>query len=194
MKNKMLDLSSKYYQSIPLIGNIDSYKPILTPSHLKQEIDRYRSINYLVNSSLLLLGAIKNSPTIHPIDYVYQSLRTTITNVSIENNQEIKIICKYISKSLRSRNIHITNIYQLNSNERKTLFNPNILGNRVLLFHGTKERNLLGIISQGLLISPASSSLTGSSYGKGIYFTDSFEKAMDYSEVSGDIFLFVMLH
>ena len=61
-------------------------------------------------------------------------------------------------------------------------FNPENKGNRILLFHGTRVQNILGILSQGLMIAPVEAPSSGYKYGKGIYLTDFIEKAMDYSD------------
>ena len=53
---------------------------------------------------------------------------------------------------------------------------------RILLFHGTRIPNMLGILSQGLLIAPIEASRSGYKYGKGIYLTDIFSKALNYAE------------
>ena len=45
-----------------------------------------------------------------------------------------------------------------------------------------KRQLLIGILSKGLLIAPIEADFTGNRYGSGIYLSDSFWKALDYSE------------
>src|SRR5689334_5824084 len=44
--------------------------------------------------------------------------------------------------------------------------------NRVLLWHGSRLTNWVGILSQGLRIAPPEAPKTGYRFGKGIYFAD----------------------
>ena len=54
------------------------------------------------------------------------------------------------------------------------------LHNKRLLFHGTKNCNFMGILSQGLKVNPADADQTGSMFGDGIYFADTFDKSIQY--------------
>ncbi|MBV9849863.1 MAG: WGR domain-containing protein [Armatimonadetes bacterium] len=54
-------------------------------------------------------------------------------------------------------------------------------GNVHKLFHGTKNCNMVGILSRGLLIAPKSAPVTGYMFGKGIYFADQSSKSAQYS-------------
>jgi hypothetical protein len=55
------------------------------------------------------------------------------------------------------------------------------VGNLQGLFHGTKNCNMAGILSRGLLIAPKSAPVTGYMFGKGIYFADQSSKSAQYS-------------
>jgi hypothetical protein len=54
------------------------------------------------------------------------------------------------------------------------------LDNHLLLYHGSKPFNYLGILSQGLRIAPPEAPPTGYMFGKGVYFADVFEKSLGY--------------
>ena len=54
------------------------------------------------------------------------------------------------------------------------------LGNRFLLFHGSRTSNLAGILSQGLWIAPPEAPVTGYMFGKGVYFADMSSKSANY--------------
>ncbi len=55
------------------------------------------------------------------------------------------------------------------------------VGNVRELFHGTKNSNMVGILSRGLLIAPKNVPVTGYMFGKGIYFADQSTKSAQYS-------------
>ena len=51
----------------------------------------------------------------------------------------------------------------------------------MLLFHGTKVSNLLGILAMGLRVQPLEVQRNGNMLGKGLYFTDIISKAIQYT-------------
>ncbi|KAJ0742482.1 putative NAD(+) ADP-ribosyltransferase [Helianthus annuus] len=61
-------------------------------------------------------------------------------------------------------------------------FSPykNKLKNKMLLWHGSRLTNFVGILSQGLRIAPPEAPATGYMFGKGIYFADLVSKSAQY--------------
>ena len=54
------------------------------------------------------------------------------------------------------------------------------IGNRKLLWHGSRFSNFGGILSQGLRIAPPEAPATGYMFGKGVYFADMVSKSAQY--------------
>ncbi|XP_065860999.1 poly [ADP-ribose] polymerase 1 [Euphorbia lathyris] len=54
------------------------------------------------------------------------------------------------------------------------------LKNRMLLWHGSRLTNFVGILSQGLRIAPPEAPATGYMFGKGVYFADLVSKSAQY--------------
>lgn len=54
------------------------------------------------------------------------------------------------------------------------------LGNKMLLWHGSRLTNYVGILSKGLKIAPLEAPSTGYMFGKGIYFADMVSKSANY--------------
>ena len=52
--------------------------------------------------------------------------------------------------------------------------------NRMLLWHGSRKTNFVGILSQGLRIAPPEAPSTGYMFGKGVYFADMVSKSANY--------------
>jgi hypothetical protein len=50
----------------------------------------------------------------------------------------------------------------------------------MLLFHGTKNFCLMGILQSGLQVKAMNADHTGSMFGDGIYLADSFDKSIQY--------------
>ena len=54
------------------------------------------------------------------------------------------------------------------------------IGNKMLLWHGSRLTNFVGILSQGLRIAPPEAPVTGYMFGKGVYFADMVTKSANY--------------
>lgn len=54
----------------------------------------------------------------------------------------------------------------------------------MLLWHGSRLTNFMGILYQGLKIAPPHSPHSGYMFGKGIYFADTFQKSLAYTDIS----------
>lgn len=52
--------------------------------------------------------------------------------------------------------------------------------NRMLLWHGSRLTNWVGILGQGLRIAPPEAPVTGYMFGKGVYFADLVSKSANY--------------
>ena len=135
-------------------------------------------------------------------NYIYKALHKKLIPLNLDlkskNNNDkklVKILLNYIklpsdikSKSNNYNNIYspfynssnkiITNIFEIIDKNENILTNNN--EKRILLFHGTKTQNMLGILSKGLLIAPIESSSSGSRFGSGIYLSDNFQKCLSY--------------
>jgi len=58
--------------------------------------------------------------------------------------------------------------------------------NKMLLWHGSRLTNWVGIISQGLRIAPPEAPVSGYMFGKGVYFADMVSKSANYCCTSRD--------
>ena len=72
------------------------------------------------------------------------------------------------------------NVFKLKRQGEDKIFNPNKLGNKKLLWHGSLFSNFVGILSQGLRIAPPEAPKTGYNFGKGVYFADLAGKSAPY--------------
>ena len=63
------------------------------------------------------------------------------------------------------------------------------IGTNMLLWHGSRMTNFVGILSQGLRIAPPEAPVSGYMFGKGVYFADMVTKSAQYcsSSSSGNV-------
>lgn len=83
-------------------------------------------------------------------------------------------------------NYEIGEIFEVTRHEEKLRYAPYERSfNRQLLFHGTPINNFVGILTNGLKISPTEAHFSGSVFGNGIYFSDSVAKSVNYCRTVG---------
>jgi poly [ADP-ribose] polymerase 2/3/4 len=70
-------------------------------------------------------------------------------------------------------------IFEIKREGEEDRFNYTI-GNRKLLWHGSRFSNWGRILSQGLRIAPPEAPVTGYMFGKGVYFADVVSKSAQY--------------
>lgn len=203
---QILTLSNLFYELIPFKNVRNEFvSPICNYEQLQTEINNLKSYSYIENTIKLFLGSLKYLSTTNPVDYIYNSIGCKLTplpyptyeqNPQTESDFIYDFIAKTSPQSIPQNNYYygyngnrgnnkeliIKNIYKIESSINDSKFNPENKGNRILLFHGTKIQNILGILSKGLMIAPVEAPSSGYKYGKGIYLTDFMEKAMNYSD------------
>jgi len=97
------------------------------------------------------------------------------------NTDEFKVLMNYISSTKESVRFKVKNIFKLvRKGEYEKFTKCGNLNNRMMLFHGSKTYNYVGLLSQGIKIAPAGVQVTGWAFGKGIYLADMFCKSYNY--------------
>ena len=93
------------------------------------------------------------------VDYVHNTHGATHTQYKLEVQEVFKIV---------------------REGEKKRYKPFSKLHNRMLLWHGSRTTNYVGILSQGLRIAPPEAPVTGYMFGKGVYFADMVSKSANY--------------
>jgi predicted DNA-binding WGR domain protein len=116
------------------------------------------------------------------IDSHYEKLHCKIEVLSPESD-EFKIIQSYAKKTHapthNSYTLDIIDVFKISRDDEDARFKKQI-GNRNLLWHGSRTSNYAGILSQGLRIAPPEAPVNGYMFGKGIYFADMVSKSANY--------------
>ncbi|KAG1705099.1 Poly [ADP-ribose] polymerase 2 [Nymphon striatum] len=122
---------------------------------------------------------------VNPIDSHYESLHCEIEVLS-SSNPDYQIIKDFLMNShakLHQRySMELLEIFVCKKENEHTRFNH--VGNKMLLWHGSRVTNYGGILSQGLRIAPPEAPVTGYMFGKGIYFADMSSKSANYCYTS----------
>ncbi|TNV74105.1 hypothetical protein FGO68_gene9830 [Halteria grandinella] len=183
-REKMWFLSSRFYEYIPH----EEYRnkmvpPISNMNMLGQKSQTLLNLIQIEMASKILLGALYRSSNfnMNPLEYCASAAGVKLELLNHQSG-EYKLIHQYaLNTYLGANRKHLSHIVKLSKPVQDAQFEQS-LGNRRLLFHGSKTPNYLGILSQGLRAQPLEVQKNGQLLGKGIYFTDMLTKAIMYTE------------
>ena len=129
----------------------------------------------------------------NPYDISYSNLNCDIKPLDVKS-QEYQMLSEYVQNSNNGYKLQILEIYKLDRDGEDKKFNPDKIGNRKLLFHGSSFSNFVGILTNGMRIAPPEAPCSGYNFGKGVYTADMAGKSANYCRTyqSGGVGLFVM--
>ena len=176
---KVAALTNDYYDLIPVHNEIG------TPFEVNDErfgkaMNLVRLLRDLAVTKQLLLGAMHRQSKYNPIDYVYRAVQMGMKPVETFS-RERDILERYIDSTC-SDDVVVNEIFALDNG----VGIPEDIGNKRLLFYGSKNENVVGTLKQGLRIAPAEALTSEFSYGNGVYLTDKFSKALSFSSEMTD--------
>jgi len=129
----------------------------------------------------------KNSDDI--LDQYYRKLDCEISPVD-KKSKEFKIMQDFIDNTKLTEKANIVEAYTLDRKGEDKKFKD--LGYKMLLWHGSRITNFVGILSQGLRIAPPEAPASGYRFGKGCYFADMSNKSLGYCYPDGDTALILL--
>ena len=191
--------SSEFYTQIPHNFGFQKMSNFIidTIEKVKEKIDMISVLSDM-KITLKILENVSNEKTeeyeneeekqIH--DY-YNKLKCDIRSIS-PTEEIYSILNKYLTAKVdrndsdgfggyygyRNR-VSLIKAFELNRQGELEKF-KNELGNKKLLWHGSRITNFVGILSQGLRIAPPEAPSSGYLYGKGVYFADMAQKSTNY--------------
>ncbi|KAL7555986.1 hypothetical protein ACA910_018384 [Epithemia clementina (nom. ined.)] len=168
-------LTSDFYSLLPIDDQI--VRPFGRNDHMfRDAVELVRVLRDVTVTKQLLLGAMHRREEHNPIDYAYKALQVRMEPLALDS-KERECVQRYIDNTCRDSSVIVNQIFSLvtGSETREDI------GNKRLLYHGSKNCNVLGILKQGLRIAPPEAPVTGYAYGKGVYFADQFSKSYGYS-------------
>ena len=143
---------------------------MIPPSDTHHNIERHTSI---------LAG---DSSSDNQIDSNYAKLNRDVNSID-KKSHEFFIINKYLqtthASTHSSYNLELVDLLSVNDERENVRFTKDI-PNKMLLWHGSRLTNYVGILSQGLRIAPPEAPVTGYMFGKGVYFADMSSKSANY--------------
>lgn len=186
-KTKLETLSSEFYTLIP---QVFGYKapPIINNADLVG-----KNLNLLNELSQMVFGAVSvtklKGNKSNPLLKLYTDLHTDIVPLD-STDKMYKLLDDYMKRSMAPTHnfkYDIVEIFQVDRHAERDLYETysTKLKNHTLLFHGTSISNLIGILTNGLVVDPSrlgiNVNITGKMFGLGLYFANSCSKSIQYT-------------
>ncbi len=178
-QDKIVPLTSRYFSLVPhRLGQRPNLDDVainsLEKADSEEELLQLMRDVYHIQSDL-------ESET----DRKYRALGATLQVVSPDDPAYRQVEQRILStqSSCHSFKVRVNRVFttELPDERRRFEAEGKTVGNLQGLFHGTKNCNMAGILSRGLLIAPKSAPVNGYMFGKGIYFADQSSKSAQYS-------------
>ena len=182
-QKNLTNLSSAYYTMVPHVFGMKTPPTINTKKMLSKELKLVESLLEIEIATRLLKGENKDNIE-HPIDRHYNSLKCELNTMN-KTDKMYKNIVKYVKTNHgathNSYTLDVMDIFEVNRDGEDKKFKKYCNNNnRMLLWHGSRLTNFVGILSEGLRIAPPSAPVTGYMFGKGVYFADICSKSANY--------------
>lgn len=186
-KEVITQLTDDFYSYIPHDFGFSKMKDHIldNPQIVKKKIEMLESLSE-IKLATTLIDEAKDSE--NELDSNYSKLKRDIIAID-KNTETFTIINDYLQtthgKTHNSFDLVLEDLFELSSEVENVRYTKE-LGNKMLLWHGSRLTNYVGILSQGLRIAPPEAPVTGYMFGKGVYFADMSSKSANYCRTSPD--------
>ncbi|KAL9236341.1 hypothetical protein vseg_011024 [Gypsophila vaccaria] len=175
------ELSGEFYTIIPhVFGDKMMCQFVIdTNKKLRSKLEMVESLGEIEHATKLL-GNCAGQEEEGVMFAQYKLLRCALAPVEA-TTKEYKMIENYLTNTALQTNSTIVEIFKVSKEGENDRFKKYAHEkNRMLLWHGSRLPNWLGILSQGLRIAPPQVPLSGATFGRGLYFADMFSKSASY--------------
>ncbi|XP_049755065.1 poly [ADP-ribose] polymerase 2 [Elephas maximus indicus] len=176
----LTEACNEFYTRIPHDFGLRTPPLIRTEKELSEKVQLLEALGD-IEIAIKLVKTELQSPE-HPLDQHYRNLHCALRPLD-HASYEFKVISQYLQSTHAPTHTDYTmtllDVFEVEKEGEKAAFRED-LPNRMLLWHGSRLSNWVGILSHGLRIAPAEAPITGYMFGKGIYFADMSSKSANY--------------
>lgn len=190
LAERLRDLSSQFYTLIPHSFGMRKPPVLATMRQVREKLDMLKELGE-VRVAKELIARQDGVAGESPLDGVYRRLRCDIRALD-PGDEAHAMVRQYVasghSPAHQSFRLEVEEVFDVSREGADERCRPlaERLGNRTLLWHGSRLSNYLGILSQGLRIAPPEAPVTGYMFDKGIYCADLVSKSAQYCRATGD--------
>ncbi|KAF5196272.1 Poly [ADP-ribose] polymerase [Thalictrum thalictroides] len=172
------DVSNRFFTLIPSV-----HPHVITDEDdFRSKVKMLEALQDIEIASRLVGFDVENDDS---LDENYMKLRCDIAPLPHES-EDFLLIKKYLDTTHAPTHtewaLELEDVFTLEREGEFDKFSPYRakLQNKMLLWHGSRLTNFVGILSQGLRIAPPEAPATGYMFGKGVYFADMVSKSAQY--------------
>lgn len=176
----LVEACNEFYTRIPHDFGLSIPPVIRTEKELSDKVKLLEALGDI--EIALKLVKSERQGLEHPLDQHYRNLRCALRPLDHESH-EFKVISQYLQSTHapthKDYTMTLLEVFEVEKEGEKEAFRKD-LPNRMLLWHGSRLSNWVGILSHGLRVAPPEAPITGYMFGKGIYFADMSSKSANY--------------
>ncbi|XP_053324498.1 poly [ADP-ribose] polymerase 2 [Spea bombifrons] len=177
---ELLEACNDFYTRIPHDFGLRTPPLIRTQEELAVKVCLLEALGDI--QIAVKLASMELSSLEHPVDRQYRQLHCSLEPLEKTSN-DFQIIESYLQSTHAPTHNDYTmtllDVFKVQREGEESNFQHDI-PNRMLLWHGSRLSNWVGILSQGLRVAPPEAPVTGYMFGKGIYFADVSSKSANY--------------
>ncbi|KAL0212220.1 hypothetical protein RCL1_005846 [Eukaryota sp. TZLM3-RCL] len=178
------DLSGRYYTYIPTNFGMKRPPIISSEAQIKTLLMNLSDLaDMAIGEKLMALAQKLSSSHIHHTVLKYRQLQCGLFRVD-PNDAVHSVLSKFITTNIgpthNNYQLAVVDLFKIDRPEEKSRYDACPIGNKQLLFHGSRVTNAAGILSSGLRIAPPNVPTTGYMFGKGIYLANMSTKSANY--------------
>ncbi len=178
--SKLSEACSQFYTRIPHAFGFKVPPLINSLDKIKEKLDLLDALSQIEIAMSIIKSEAGGDQ--NPVDHQYSALKCDIKPLDKEDAR-FKLIDKYVKNTHADTHnyyqMQVEDVFVLDKEGERENFMQSI-GNRRLLWHGSRLSNIVGILSHGLKIAPVEAPVTGYMFGKGVYFADMSSKSANY--------------
>lgn len=176
----LVDASNRFFTLIPSVHP----RVIRTLDDLQAQVRMLESLSEMEIASSLLSSSPQHSlsQAEDPLDEYYRRLQCNLEPLP-ESSPDFELVKHYLANTHapthKEWGLELVDVFRVQRGPEQVAFMGD-LDNQMLLWHGSRTSNFVGILSQGLRIAPPEAPVTGYMFGKGVYFADLVSKSAQY--------------
>ncbi|XP_076905255.1 poly [ADP-ribose] polymerase 1-like [Bidens hawaiensis] len=177
-ESMIVDASNRFFTIIPSVHP----HVIKDEDDFKTKVKMLEALQDIEIASRLVGFDVDNDDS---LDDKYKKLQCEMVPLP-HDSEDYRLVEKYLQTTHAPTHtdwaLELEEVFTVDRRGEFDKFSPykNKLNNKMLLWHGSRLTNFVGILSQGLRIAPPEAPATGYMFGKGIYFADLVSKSAQY--------------
>ncbi|KAF8791036.1 Poly [ADP-ribose] polymerase 2 like protein [Argiope bruennichi] len=174
--HNLVNACEEFYMKIP--HNFGKKSPPIIQS--KEDIEKKLEMLKALTNIRIAMKVLNRGVHEHPLHKCYDSFKYSLELLDpFEEEFSVLKNCLLQTHGPTHSNykMDIIAVYSCHPKANSSFKN---YGNNLLLWHGSRITNWVGILKNGLKIAPTEAPSTGNAFGKGLYFADISSKSANY--------------